>query len=48
MWQLERALAEAHLSLHYKEGIYSRLIVRTALEKTSKEFRNEFLALYAP
>ena len=48
MWQLEPALTEAHLSVHFKEGIYSRLIVRTALEKTSKEFRNEFLALYAP
>ena len=48
LWQMDPALAEAHLSVHFKSGLYSRLIVRIALEKTSKEFRKDFMMLYAP
>jgi 3-methyladenine DNA glycosylase AlkD len=44
VWQKNSMLLEAHLSDHYRSGLYSRLIVRIALEKAEKEFRNDFLA----
>lgn len=38
-------MAERELEDGYMHGVYSRLVVRIGLEKASKDFRNEFLAM---
>jgi len=45
LWQKDQSVAERELEDGYRHGIYSRLVVRIGLEKASKEFRNEFLAM---
>ena len=45
LWQKDRALAENELQDGYLNGQYTRLIVRIGLEKASKDFRNDFLAM---
>lgn len=44
-WQQDPVTTEEHLALYYREGLYTRLIVRITLEKASKEHRNDFLSL---
>ena len=53
-WILKEARAknmeavEAHVKAYYQVGLYSKRVVRIALEKASASYRNDFLQNYAP
>ncbi|MEY2963849.1 MAG: hypothetical protein RL754_1110 [Bacteroidota bacterium] len=42
-WQQRPEEVVEHLDIHYRSGLYTRLIVRITLEKASPTFRKEFL-----
>lgn len=48
LWEKQPVAVEKHLADHFSTGLYSRLIVRTALEKTTREFRADFIESFAP
>lgn len=48
LWEKQPELVEQHLAAHFSEGLYTRRIVRTALEKSTREFRADFIASFAP
>lgn len=48
LWEKQPELVESHLADHFSTGLYTLRIVRTALEKTTREFRADFIASFAP
>jgi len=48
LWAKQPELTEDHLAVHFSSGLYTRLIVRIALEKASKAHRADFIASFAP
>lgn len=48
LWEKQPTIVEQHLANHFSVGLYSRMIVRIALEKSTREFRADFIASFAP